>query len=143
MTNPHMTTRTMPDRRRTAFVVTALLIASALFGGCTTPPGVDVMNNTGRTLNVEYMVVTADGSSQTYSRGVVSRNANVTFKVDQTDTNGARIRFSLPEAPDEPGNYVQLNLPEGQTKYYDLEYAGGRIVARERKKGQIKWYRDE
>lgn len=130
-------------RPATALLAVAIALAAATLTGCVTPPGVDVINNTGRTINVEYMVVAADGSLQTYSKGVVSRNANVTFKVDQTDSNGARIRFALPDVPQEDGNFVQLNVPEGQTKYYDLEYAGGRLVARERKKGQIKWYRSE
>ncbi len=118
-------------------------LAAMLGGGCVHPPGVDVMNKTGQTLTAEYMVVAADGSSQTYSKGIVSPDANVTYKVDQTDTNGVRIRFSLPDSPEADGNSLQLNPPKDKNKYYDLEYLGGRLVARERKKGEIKWYRDE
>lgn len=114
-----------------------------LLSGCAHPPGVDVMNKTGQTLNVEYMSVTSDGSAQTYSRGVVSNESNVLYRVDQTDNDGVRIRFSLPNAPEADGTFIVLNPPKNQTKYYDLEYTAGRLVARERKKGQIQWYREE
>ena len=111
-----------------------LCAASAFLGGCVAPRGVDVNNNTGRTIKVEYMTVKADGSTQIYSEGMVSAASNVTYKVEEEGSNGVRIKFSLPEAPEDPGSQVILKMPENQTRYYNLEYISGRLVAREQKK---------
>lgn len=117
--------------RQIAWVSLAALVLCLGVGGCAMPPGVDVTNKTGEVLNVEYMVVKGDGSTTTYSKGVVSKGSNVTYKVDVSGSDGVRVRFSLPDAPVDDATSVLLKVPNNQTRYYDLEYISGRLVARE------------
>jgi hypothetical protein len=110
------------------------MFGSLVLTGCASPAGVEVKNMTGQTLRVEYLTVNGDGSTKVYSTGVVASESLVTYKVDQAGGNGVRIRFSLPEAPQDESTALLLKLPDSQTRYYDLRYASGRLVAREQKK---------
>lgn len=116
-------------------VVIPVACLAAMLGwlaGCASPAGVEVVNQTGQVINVEYLSVAGDGSTHAYSTGVVSKNGAVFYKVDASQGNGAKIRFSLPEAPMDEASAVTLKLPDERTRYFDLEYRSGKLIARER-----------
>lgn len=117
-----------------ASLAIAGLVVGVTLGGCVSPRGVEVANNTGRTVKVEYMTVKGDGTTTVYSEGIVSAGSNVTYKVEEEGTNGVRVRFSLPEAPEDSGSQVIMKMPDKQTRYFNLEYISGRLIAREQKK---------
>ncbi len=118
-------------------LVTAAAILACVLGGCASPPGVEVTNSSGRTLKVEYLGVRSDGTTELFSSGAFADGSTVTYKVEQSGTYGARVRFSLPEAPEDESSLVQLKLSDSKTRYYDLVYLSGRLLAREMQKGRL------
>lgn len=118
-------------------LVCCTVLPGFFLGGCANPPGIEISNSSGRALKVEYLGVRGDGSTELYSSGTVADGSLVTYKVEQQGTHGARIRFSLPEAPEDESSIVQLKLPDQKTRYYDLVYISGRLVAREQSKSLL------
>lgn len=121
----------------------ACLGALMLLGGCETPAGIEARNNTGRTLKVEYISVSNVGDTRVHGEGVVAKDSTITYKIDQRDNPGNRVRFSVPELPMDEMTMVEVALPEKTTRVFDLRYSGGRLTAREEKKGvNMPWVKD-
>lgn len=114
-----------------------MAIPAFVLGGCASPPGIEVTNSSGRTLKVEYLGVRGDGTTELFSSGSFANGSTATYKVEQEGTHGARVRFSLPDAPEDDASLVQLKLSDDKTRYYDIVYISGRLLAREMKKDRL------
>ena len=123
--------------------VPMLALALVALQGCTTPAGVEVRNMTGRTLKAEYLTVANEGAREAHGEAIVSRDSTFSYKVDQRDHPGNRVRFSVPDLPMDDMTTVEIALPEKTTRVYDLRYEGGHLVARQIKKGaNLPWVKD-
>lgn len=117
---------------RAAAIVVCLSIA-----GCITPHGVQVMNQTGRVLTVEYLHVHKDGSTSAYSTAVLAPDGQLKHHPPSPEGFQAeRVRLAVADAPDEIGHSLVLHIPEGRTRDFDIQYVSGRLVAREHRKGR-------
>lgn len=114
-----------------------LCAASLTASGCITPHGVQVMNQTGRVLRVEYLQVHKDGSTSAYSTAVLAPDGQLKHHPPSPEGfQTERVRLAVADSPDELGHSVVLHIPEGRTRDFDVRYVAGRLVVREHKKGR-------
>lgn len=99
--------------------------------------GVEMVNKTGRTLNVEYLHLKKDGTLAPYSKAILVPNGQLKHHPPIGDGYvGERVRLLVSDAPDEQGHSILLHIPDNRTRDFDIEYAAGRLFIREFKKGR-------
>ncbi len=106
-------------------------------GGCSTDTlGVRVTNQTDQIVRAELLQLRKDGDLSVYSFQTLGPGAEFANMVAGDERRrGMRVRFLLAGQKLEDGNWVMLNLPEKHSRLYDLMLVGGRLTARELKRG--------
>lgn len=107
------------------------------FAGCNTP-GVQMVNRTGRTLNVEYLNLNKDGTlTSPYSVAILVPNGQLKHHPPISDGFvGERVRLVIADSPDVQGHSILLHIPDKKSRDFDVEYTAGRLFIREYKRGR-------
>ncbi len=117
--------------------ITAVGTVGLALGGCSSDThGVRVNNQTDRIVRAELVQLRKDGEMTVYSTQTLGPGAEFKNMIESDEyRRGMRVRFSLTEQKIEDANWVMLALPEKQDRLYDLMLVGGRLTAREWKRG--------
>lgn len=108
------------------------LIASPLLvaAGCAPTYGVDVYNATDKIVNVELLTLDPEGTMTVYSTGTINKEGTFINRMDKSPRGQTmRARFMIDGQKLEDENWVMLNLPTTQTRFFQLELADGRLKA--------------
>lgn len=130
----------MSNVKKTIGALSRLAMAAAVgvaLAGCNVH-GVQMVNKTGRTLNVEYLHLNKDGSlSGPYSRAILPAEGQLKHHPPiEGGYVGERVRVAVADSPDVEGHSILLHVPEKKTRDFDIEYTAGRLFIREYKKGR-------
>ncbi len=109
----------------------ALFLPALALTACAPNYGVDVYNATDRIVNVEMLTLDPGGTMTVYSTATLNRGGTFINRMDDAPRGQTmRARFVLDGERLENENWVMLNLPTSQTRFYQLELGtDGRLKA--------------